>query len=522
MCAAFIRIGPALRRRLSLGLIAALSCVSGIAHSDSFPTEVRVNLAQPLGAVKPLILGSNLQWVDRGDEMFLADGRGIAPAMLDSVTRMGVTMLRYPGGAQSDLYHWRAGMGALAGRGEGEHFHSGRKQKIEVGTQEFLELCEALGAEPLITVNVASGSAEEAAEWVRAVNTLGLQSRRTGRPLPRVRYWEIGNEPYLRDDRQKKLWLDAATYASRAQDFITAMRNVDPGIDIALPLRSDALGGVPATPLPGFNETVLRHVSAPFDRVALHNAYLPFDYRDTASDEARYWASVAATRVVEADIAHTRAQLERLQPGRRIALAVTEYNALFSLGGAADAQLRSPAGALYVADLLRLFAYTPGLDYANFWSLSGNWHFGALSNRGAPRPVMRVLSVYRETLKGSLLTVAVRTSTVDTPRVGFVPAMRAVPLVKALATLEGNTLRVLLINHDPHAASGVRIDLGEGKRWRKGVAQSWRAAERFDSREEEGVLRPAMRPLAAGQGSLNVEVPAMALGLVELELERAR
>lgn len=501
-------------------LLSSLLCLSLLAlpAAAQFNTELSIDTARPIGPVKPLILGNNMQWVDRGDEMFLADGKGFSPVMLEKVKRMGVSLLRYPGGSLSDLYHWRDGMGPMVQRGYNEHFFSGAKQKVEVGTQEFLELCEALGAEPLITVNVGSGTAAEAADWVRQVNVTGLQSRLTGKQLPRVKYWEVGNEPYLKDDKQKKLWMTADAFAAKAQQFIVAMRAVDPDIDIAIPLRSDKVSGLPATPLPGFNETVLKSVTASFNRVALHNAYLPMAIDASYSEEQLYWASVGATRTVEADFAATRAMLARLQPGKAVRIAVTEHNALFTLGKSSDAYLNSPAGALYVADLLRMFAYTPDLDYANFWSLSGNWLFGTLNQSGVPRPQHVVLRVYHHALKGSLLPVSLRTSTVDTPKVGYVAAASGVPKVKALATAEEGKLRVLLINHDVQQATTVSIGFSENRSWNGGRLQTWKATSRFDTHDVAGRLQHASTPMTAGTRTLQLQVPPVGMALLELDL----
>lgn len=507
-----MRLGKLFSSLLFFGILANSAFAAG-----EFATEVAVDPGRALGPANPLILGNNLQWVDRGDEMFRRDRKGPAGIMVERAAAMGVSILRYPGGSLSDLYHWRDGIGDAHQRGENEHFYSGRKQAVEVGTQEFLELCEALGAQPLITVNAGSGTAEEAAEWVRLVNAGGLRSGATGKLLPRVQYWEIGNEPYLKDDKQKKLWMTPQAYAAKANQFIEAMRKVDPKIQIAIPLRSDRIGDLPATPLPGFNENVLREIKGRFEFVALHNAYLPMAIDARYSDDDLYWATVAASRVVEADFAETRRMLARLQPDRRIRLAVTEYNAFFGIGTASEAYINSPAGALYVADLLRLFAYTPDLAFANYWSLSGNWHFGALSQTGDPRPAHRVLRAYREVLRGSLLPVSVKTATVDTPRVGYVPAQRGVPKVKALATLDGGVVRLILINHDLHEATGVAIAFGDARAWSRGRVTTLAARGRFDTRDGQPRFQERTEEVAAGSGMFRLQVPAVGLAVVELE-----
>lgn len=508
------------RHFVLLSFLSVLALVCQLAAAE-FKAEIVVDPDRPIGTANRLILGNNIQWVDRGDEMLRADGQGLSEAMVDKARAMGVTLLRYPGGSLSDLYHWRDGMGELSQRGSNEHFYSGRKQKVELGTQEFLELCEALGAMPMITVNTATGSPEEAAEWVRLVNVKGLNSRRTGKPLPRVDYWEVGNEPYLKDEKQKKLWLKPEEFARRATRFIVAMRHADPSIQIAVPLRSDKIGGRPATPLPGFNRTVLQNVAAKFDFVALHNAYLPLDFDGKHSENELYWASVAAPFTVEADFVETRKQLDRLRPGEAINLAVTEYNAFFSIGKRSDAFIHTPAGALYVADLLRLFAYSPDIAIANFWSLSGNWHFGAIDRTGRVRPPHAVLGAYAEVLRGDLLPVAVVTRTVNTPQVGFVPAMEGVPLTRALATQDDRALRLIVMNRDPGEPVATRFAMGNSTIWSGGRVRIFQAGGRFDLREDNDRFRISERPIAAGRETLDLSIPPLSFAVITLDRVRA-
>lgn len=510
-----MRLNATLRHRLAWTVI-ALIALCWLRPAFSFRTEITVDAGRPLGRANPLLLGNNIQWVDRGDEMLQAGDKGLSAVMLERAREMGVPLLRYPGGSLADLYHWRDGIGEMSRRGRNEHFHSGRKQAVELGTQEFLELCEALGAQPLITVNVASGSAEEAAAWVRHVNGGGLKSRLTGRPLPRVKIWEIGNEPYLKDEKQRKLWMSAEEFAQRATRFMQAMRQADSGIEFAIPLRSDSIGGRPATPLPGFNAAVLQGIGADFDYVALHNAYLPFDMEGRHGEEELYWASLAAPRVVEADLEETRRQLARFRPHRKIRLAVTEFNALFTIGRAHDAYIRTAAGALYVADLLRLFAYMPDLAFANFWSLSGNWHFGAIDRAGRPRPVFDVLRAYRELLSGSLLPVSVRTKTVDTPRAGFVPAMSEVPVVTAIASADEKIIRLLVFNRDPTQAAETAVALTPALPGGKARMRLFRGGGRFEVTEAGSGWRSSELDLEVQEQGMRLELPPLSFALIEL------
>ncbi len=378
------------------------------------------------------ILGNNIQWVDRGDEILEGESLNFSQPILNNLKKLKPSVLRYPGGSLADLYHWKKGIGGAADRGYASRFHGDGKDKILFGTIEFLKLCRTLDAEPLITVNVATGKPDEAAEWVTFINKKGARDE-SGKLLPKVHYWEIGNEPYLIDDNQKKLALTPEEYARRANEFILAMKKADPSIEVGIPLRSDALGGIPATPLQGFNDKVLKSVKAPFEFVSLHNAYFPFVW-DKAPDNLQdlYLTTMSATHIVESDFDHTQNQLNKYFPGKKIPIAVTEYNALFTIGkGKSDEYIASLAGALYVADLLTLFSNRDDLLMANFWSVAGNWQFGALTNKGEARPTFHVLSKFNEILHGKFLGSGITAPAYNSKKMGFVAASTNIPYLSA-------------------------------------------------------------------------------------------
>ena len=287
--------------------------------------------------------------------------------MLRAIKDLEPSILRYPGGSHSDLYHWKDGVGQ---RALGTHFFSGSSQPILFGTDEFLTLCEKLHADPLLTVNIATGDAEEAADWVYYVNK-GPARTANGHAWPRVQYWEIGNEPYLREDKRKDIAVGPEEFVKRANAIISAMKHVDPDIKVGIPLRSDILGGLPATPYPGFNEAVLKGLKAPFDFVALHNAYGPYAFDRSYSDRDLYLAAVAASKQTASDIELTRAVLRRYLAGRTVPFAITEFAPLFTIGKSSDGYIGTITGAIYVADLLRLFALSDDIELAAYWSLSG-------------------------------------------------------------------------------------------------------------------------------------------------------
>jgi alpha-L-arabinofuranosidase len=78
---------------------------------------------------------------------------------------------------------------SLATSPEGIGRITGPPEPNLVGTDELLQYCLDVDAEPFLIASLGTGTAEEAAEWVRYCNV--------GRTAPRtVTWWGIGNETW--------------------------------------------------------------------------------------------------------------------------------------------------------------------------------------------------------------------------------------------------------------------------------------------------------------------------------------
>jgi alpha-N-arabinofuranosidase len=439
-----------LRAGLAAGLAPAI-----VRAQTSFNARVTFDLDRLGGTANAYVVGNNVQWAYGGDGIMLPNSLEFNPTVLEAARNLYPTMLRYPGGSQADTYHPIRGIGPLATRGQVENFFSKQPETVLLGTHEMLELCEAVGALPVFTANTQTATPQDMADWVAYIHRTKLLSRRTGRELPKVSFWEIGNEPYLRERAELSFTPDV--FAERATQFIRAMKGAEPSIRVGLPLRSDRWANIPANHYPGYNDTVLRTVGAPFDWVALHNAYLPFALDRQYTDQDLFLGAMAGTRLVEEDFAATRRQLAALRPGT-YGIGVTEYNAFFtSNGGPTDRYIASLAGALYVADALRLFAQTPDVWMAHYWSLLGNWYFGAWSYPEGARPSYHVLRIFRTLLQGRMVPARIESRTFNNPRVGFVPAYSGTPTIAAIGTWNAGVLRAVLINKDMSSPAAIEL-----------------------------------------------------------------
>lgn len=172
---------------------------------------------------------------------WIEDDRAWAQTALPRILKeSGIQTLRFPAGEAADNYDWERHALEDPDRWPGEK--GGETERTgRTDYKEFLAQAKALGIEHLFfVVNLdgafrASGDldanlrryADKAARWVRAVKAAGH----------RVRYWEIGNEPYLAESP-----LTASEYARAVRVFASAMRAEDPGILIGAAGPSGARG----------------------------------------------------------------------------------------------------------------------------------------------------------------------------------------------------------------------------------------------------------------------------------------
>jgi alpha-L-arabinofuranosidase len=146
-----------------------------------------------------------------------------------------VPLLRWPGGNFASVYHWRDGVGPLDRRPTRKNDAWYGLEYNAIGTDEFIRFCRLIDAQPQITVNIGTGTPEEAAAWVEYCNgdistPMGKLRAANGNPEPyNVRLWEIGNEIY---GAWQGGYFGAEENALRGAEFAEAMRAADPTIEL--------------------------------------------------------------------------------------------------------------------------------------------------------------------------------------------------------------------------------------------------------------------------------------------------
>jgi len=278
----------------------------------------------------------------------IANKGGIRLDIVDALKKLKIPNLRWPGGCFADNYHWKDAIGPKNQRKHIENFSwGGVREDNSFGTNEFLELCEMLGAEPYLAVNMGSGTVEEAADWVKYVNhpngTSWLTDMRekSGRKTPwNVKYWGVGNESwdcggnmtvgyYINEYRK---------YAT----FMTSYSNTEKLFRIAVG---------PGTEDYAWTEALMRDIPRKMiEGVSVHH-YSVIDWSKkgsaTAFTEGEYFITMERALRMERFVTKNSEVMDKYDPQKKVGLIVDEW------GGWYDVEKGTNGAFLYQQNTMR-------------------------------------------------------------------------------------------------------------------------------------------------------------------------
>jgi len=439
------------------------------------PVSASVDGTSALGRITSFAVGANSAAWDSN----LVDA--VVPRLLGSA---GLQTLRYPGGSTSDNYHWLSNTPDDPNQGGTDpsaHFDA------------FMAVVSATGTQAMLTVNYGSGTAQEAADWVRYANRGGPFYKG---PIPTypgaskkghnygIRFWEIGNELYG-DGTYGATWEvnhqshDPTTYAQGVVSYSAAMKAVDPSIHVGMVLTAPGNwpdGQTSASSPQPWNDTVLPIACSSVDFVILHwYPQGPTGESDAAllmSPENGESTAVSYTPDIPTMMATVRSKLSQYCGGhaREVQVMVTETNSVSYNPGK---QTTSLVNALFLADQMMTW-FENGVSNVDWWavhnspfdgnadaSLYGNYSFGdyGVLSRGAttaggaveppvnaPFPAyygLKMLSYLGHRAHDTLLATA---------------SSNGLLAVHAVRQADGK-MNVLFINKDPSTSYDVQVAL---------------------------------------------------------------
>ena len=295
-------------------------------------------------------------WVGKTSK--IPNVRGIRSDVVNALRAIKVPVVRWPGGCFADEYHWRDGIGPASSRKTTINTNwAGAAEPNSFGTEEFMDFADQIGAEAYISVNVGSGTVQEAADWLEymtaaAPATAAKERAANGHVAPyKVKYLGLGNE----------MWgcggpFTAEEYVTKMKPFAHFVHNQNPDqapprIDFAA-IAKDLMSGKPMDGLPRNPNGMLRIAAGPnsadpsytevimkawkskspiywdIDGISLHQytwGTMPFNEPATGFGEQNYAVVLKQTTAMERTVALHSATMDKYDPKKHVALVVDEW-----------------------------------------------------------------------------------------------------------------------------------------------------------------------------------------------------
>lgn len=404
-----------------------VATLAGPAAAETATNAVAVHADQPIAALATNAIGANTP---------IWNPNLVHPVVADRIRTAGLRTLAFNGGGVSDLYHWADG--SLSHDPDAaNHPYDYYSLKPQFSFDQFAGVAGRAGAGMLVHVNYGTGTAAEAAGWVRYANKIKSY---------RVRDWEVGEEVYLNGylpslNVEPDAHADKSpeAYARNVVEYARAMKAVDPTIRVGVGLLVTGPG---PSVYRDWNEAVLRIAGPAIAFVDLH--WYPSTF--VGSDQETLLGSADAIPTIMRDM---RATVDQFA-GPRVAITIGETNSAITGGPDQTA----PFNALFLAEHA-LTMLANGAESVDVWALhNGNYgsgDLGLLASGGcagcAPddTPYPPYFGVQLATQVGGHGGRLLQASSTD-------------PLIRVHASRRADgSLAVMLINTDPANARTVRL-----------------------------------------------------------------
>ncbi len=301
----------ALYHLLACILLLLLCLTSALAVDVLVDKDVSISVSpKALFPIDDRLFGQMLErasFGEPGPEGALVPGtHQLQPGVIKKLQEMHISVLRFPGGTDTDFIDWCDLLDHVPGRDGGRPATSvgcnGNTITNRFGYHEFLTLCAQLNVQPLLVVNFQdgllkrrslpeaarhaaalvaycnagvdnSGLSEEMKAWAHARAVNGHQ-----RPFG-VRLFQIGNETWFTWEAMEKLGMTRSQalewYLTCLEAYVDAMRTVDPTIEII----------ADEEPLPELLTALKTRLGNKINYVVPEHVYAPFgSYRQVSRD----------------------------------------------------------------------------------------------------------------------------------------------------------------------------------------------------------------------------------------------
>ncbi|MDD5706910.1 MAG: hypothetical protein PHR35_13380 [Kiritimatiellae bacterium] len=381
--------------------------------------------------------GDGRVWFDQAHLRPVGEGH-VASAFLRHSETLRIPVMRFPGGTVTNGYHWRLGTGPAHLRPTMPDPQFKATINYDFGTDEYLAMCHTQGIVPHLTLNMGTGTPEEAGEWA-AYCTQWFEARGVRPPLA---YFEIGNE---QSDHHELGHMTPEMYVAAVREFVPAVRRAYPAARVLVKADEHYVFLRPDQQRP-WRERILDEVADLADLFVVHC----YRGKRGATDEECQENVVEGVRGVRTYLETLIADLRAA--GLKQKVALTEWNCWLHAGHSDGRGFDEPYDVqhgLFVAGVLHVLASLGAdVELAEFYNLINP--MGVFQHRGAEFAetcLADIFRLYRPAFPGQVLPVT-----------NASPALAGNdPAVDALAMRTGKLSWLFLANRSASRNASIRI-----------------------------------------------------------------
>jgi alpha-N-arabinofuranosidase len=466
-------------------------------------------------------LGSGIyggMWV--GPNSKIPNTRGWRNDVVGALKDLHVPLVRWPGGCFADEYHWRDGIGPRDKRPVKVNTNwGGVEESNAVGTHEFFDLIEMIGADAYVNGNLGTGSPQEMSEWVEYMtsnskSTLANLRRKNGRDKPfKVAYFAVGNEAWGCGGEMRPEYY--ADLYRRTVTFLKAPPQFKP--------RFIASGGTGDDTK--WTDLLSQHAPAGTDGISFHYYTLPtgdWNHKGAATGfpETEWISTLSRTMAMEGFIRKNVAVLDKNDPEKKIGFFVDEWGTWY------DVEKGTNPGFLYQQNTLR-DAVVAALNFNIFHAHADRVRMTNIAqmvnvlqsmiltdkDRMILTPTYYAYQMYVPFQDAASLPAAVSN---DVP---YAIGATSVPGISVSAARgKDGKVHVALVNTNPREAREVVLDVaGQNVSGVTGQVLTAEAMDANNTFQHPQDIKPAPYSARAAGNKLVLKVPAKAVVVVTVE-----
>lgn len=414
-------------------------------------TEYTFNLTLKPGELAPLApvdfviaLSNDARvQVDQASLMPADNIHGMDPDVIALARDLHSPLVRF-GGNFTSAYDWKDGIGPRDKRVSKLNISWGIPEYNTFGTDEFLEFCRLIHAQPQVALNLGTGTPQDAAAWVQYIDQ--HWGNHKGGLL-----WELGNELW---GNFQEGYPTITRVAQKTLDTSRAVRKVDPTA------RLIATGGDEDF-FHDWNAAQLTNPPGTFDYLSTHFVVNDSVQMPNSTPQFRIMASLALPIGLEKQMHAIHQQIQQSPHRDHVKTAFTEW--LMISDSHTGLNFTNMGGALFAGGFLNMVIRNS--DIIPISDMTGIMEFGGIwSRRGQVygAPAYWVLREYASAQPHTLLHVQSNSPTYSVAQgVRRLPDIAHVPYLDIVAaeSTGGNSLVLLCVNRELKQPLTATFDL---------------------------------------------------------------